>query len=239
MTVTCTGSDSPEGRFRQVSSRLVEKALLLTAGDGVAQHLRIGEPVEDDAARHAAPRQPEHGLERGIDELALAFGRDDGDHRRQQVEGGLRGRLAGRRRRRRGSDHCGSGGGSFLISRWSAAMSVCLRAIAARISVDAVEVLLEVLLVALALGLAVVELLLHRRELFLLGAAARPRGCGGASLSRARCATGSTRAPPLPPPAAGAAVAGARLGHLDDRDRRALDPLAASFSASLAVIVFL
>ena len=45
-------------------------------GDGVAQRVRLDEPVEHRAALHAAPRQAEHVLERGIGEHAAPVGRD-------------------------------------------------------------------------------------------------------------------------------------------------------------------
>ena len=41
--------------------------------DGVAQPLRVDEPVEHRAARHAPARQAEHVLERGVGEHAFAF----------------------------------------------------------------------------------------------------------------------------------------------------------------------
>ena len=135
LTVTWTGRRLALAAGGALQERLEparRERVVADRGDRLAQHLRLDEPVEHQAARHAAPRQAEHGLERRIGELAFAFGGDDGDHRRQQVERGLRGRLAGGCRRRLRGNHCG--GGSFLISRWSAATSVCLRAIAARIS---------------------------------------------------------------------------------------------------------
>ena len=134
LTITCTGSDSPwPGRLQRLEAARRE-GVVADRRDRVAQHLRVGEPVEERAAQHAAPRQAEHVLERGVGEHAFAFGRDHGDHRRQQVERGLRGRLArrapaavapARSQRQRG--------GSFWSSRWRAAMSLSLRAIAARI----------------------------------------------------------------------------------------------------------
>ncbi len=189
-TVTCTGSTSPgaaDGRFSSASSRLVEKALLLTATTVSRSTCASTNQSKTSAARHRPARQAEDVLERRVGELAFAFRRDHGDHRRQQVERGLGRRVACRRPRRwrrRGRRDHGCGGGSFLISRWIAAMSTCLRAIAARMSLDPVEVLLVVLLVAQALGLAVVEFLLHRGELVLFGLQLSLEDAAGIAVAR-------------------------------------------------------
>ena len=102
-------------------------------GNGVLQRAGVDEPVEQRAALHAAPRQAEHVLERGVGEDAAPLGRDHRHQGGEVVEGGVGGVGRGRigRRRRRALPH---EGGSLPISRLIAAMSLSLRAIAAFIS---------------------------------------------------------------------------------------------------------
>src|SRR5690606_639641 len=98
--------------------------------------LRIGQPVEDGAAQHAAPRQAQHLLEGGIGEDEAAVGLDDRDQRGEMIEcgecpvaaAGVRRALA-----RREGIHwfCEAGAGSLASSRLMAATSASLRAMPA------------------------------------------------------------------------------------------------------------
>ena len=123
-------------------------------------------------------------------------GVDHGDHRRQQVERRVAGRVVGARRRRRAAVGGHSGGrGLAAACRSSRLMRGDVGFLARDRGLQlghAVEVLLVVLLVALALGLAVVVFLLQRRQALLLASCSSSSRMRRASLSRARCAAGST-----------------------------------------------
>ena len=139
LTITRTGSVSPwvaPGRLSCASSRLVEKALLLTAATVL---------LSTRASANQSKAEPRDMLRRDSpsafsnDELAKMHspsGVDHGDHRRQQVERRVARRIVGARRRgggRAGGRHNGRSGaaGSFWSSRRMAAMSASLRVIAA------------------------------------------------------------------------------------------------------------
>ena len=86
-----------DGRFSSASSRLVAKRVVADRDDESRAAPAASTNQSNTRPRDiAAARQAEHVLERRVGELAFAFGRDDGHHRRQQVERG-----AARPRRRR------------------------------------------------------------------------------------------------------------------------------------------